>query len=271
MALPVHTTESPDQPGYDGPELPGIAQINDYWLDGDHHEPADRELADKFAVVAPHIPYLVRTQRALLGRIVRHLTELGITQFLDLGSGIPTCGHVHELAPSASVVYVDNDPRVVAVARDVLAGTGNAVLLDEDLREPDRVLAAAAETGLLDPARPLGVLMIEALVHLRDAEQPADLVARYVDAVSSGSCVAISHCAQNDRLVEAFELFERMMLGSRPAVNLRPREVLAGYFTGLDLIEPGVVPITLWHPDSEDEVDRNPDQVLMHVGVGRKP
>ncbi|MFD2396994.1 SAM-dependent methyltransferase [Prauserella oleivorans] len=147
MALPVHTTESPDQPGYDGPELPGIAQINDYWLDGDHHEPADRELADKFAVVAPHIPYLVRTQRALLGRIVRHLTELGITQFLDLGSGIPTCGHVHELAPSASVVYVDNDPRVVAVARDVLAGTGNAVLLDEDLREPDRVLARRPRPG----------------------------------------------------------------------------------------------------------------------------
>ncbi|SDC45935.1 S-adenosyl methyltransferase [Prauserella marina] len=220
------------------------------------------------------MPYLVRSQRALLGRMVRHLLGEGITQFLDLGSGIPTRDHVHEVVqsvdPSGKVVYVDIDPHVVAVGRDVLAGNDNATIVQADFRDHDAVFATPEVARLIDPEQPLAILMIEAFVHISDEDGPAGIVSGYRDRVSTGSYLAISHCSENEDLLAAYQMFERMALGAPPIVNLRSREELTSYFARLDLIEPGVVPIHLWRPESDDEVDRNPDQVQMHAGMGRK-
>ncbi|MEU3271527.1 SAM-dependent methyltransferase [Saccharomonospora sp. NPDC006951] len=268
MALPIHTAQQ------EGSTQPNIARINDYWLDGAHHADADQRVADNIAVCAPYMPYLVRSQRALLGRMVRYLIGEGITQFLDLGSGIPTCGHVHEIVDavdsSGKVVYVDIDPHVVAVGRDVLTGNDNASIVQADFRDHEAVFGSAEFARLIDPEQPLAILMIEAFVHVPDEHGPAEIVAGYRDRVSTDSYLAISHCSENEDLLAAYQMYERMALGAPPVVNLRSRDELTTYFDRLDLVDPGVVPIHLWRPESDDEVDRNPDQVQMHAGMGRK-
>ncbi|EHR49453.1 Protein of unknown function (DUF574) [Saccharomonospora marina XMU15] len=268
MALPTGT------PGQDRFAKSGFARINDYWLDGKHHTVDDQRLADDVAVVAPHIPYLVRSQRALLGRIVRYLCERGVRQFLDLGSGIPTMGHVHESAqsvdPASRVVYVDIDPKLGELGREILSGDDSTAYLTADIRDRAAVLESEEVRRLLDLDQPVGVLMIETLLHFADSERPADIVAGYVDAIAAGSYVALSHCSENEQLLNAYAMFERMMLGARPEVNLRSTEELASYFRGLEIVEPGIVAIPLWRPDSEEDLDRNPEEVQMHVGVGYK-
>ncbi|WP_246257864.1 SAM-dependent methyltransferase [Amycolatopsis anabasis] len=258
-----------------GTEQPNFARTNDYWLGGSHFTEVDRKFAEHVMVVAPHIPYLVRSHRAMLGRMVRYLMSQGIRQFLDIGSGLPTLGNVHEVAqsvdPEARVVYVDLDQGLAADGQRLLAGNDRAAYLCADLREPEQVFDAPETRKLLDPREPYAVLMLATLIHFADDENPEGLVAPYIDRLPSGGYLAISHYSENEELLNAFNIFEQMLLGSRPVVNLRDAERLRSFFTGLEFVEPGVVPVPQWRPDSPDEADRNPDQVIVHAGLARKP
>ena len=253
---------------------PNIARIRDYWLGGAHYSEMDREFADYIAICAPHIPYLVRAQRALLGRMVRYLAGHGVRQFVDLGSGVPTIDHVHHIAqtidPASRVVYVEIDPGLVEDGRGLLAGNDNTAFLRADIREPDQVLVAAKECGLLDLDEPVALIMIETLLHIPDSDDPVSMVGAYRDAMCSGSYLALSHFSAHEELLAAFAMFDQMNLGTPPLVNLRSREQLGCFFAGLELVAPGVVPVPLWRPDSQDDVGRNPERVPVYAGLARK-
>lgn len=249
--------------------------MRDYWLGGHHHSESDREFADRTAVVAPHLPYVVRAERVLLGRMVRYLVGQGVRQFLDLGSGVPTFGHVHEVAqgidPAARVVYVDTDPHVVADSRQVLAGNRQVALVDADIREPSQVLNAPEARRLLDLDEPMAVLMISTLQHIPDSDDPMRLVTAYREAICSGSYLAVSHFGPDENLEAGTKLFDQMHLGERPQVSLRDQYSVAVLLADLDLVSPGIVPIVLWRPDSDDDLGRNPERLPIYAGVGRKP
>ncbi|RBM24143.1 hypothetical protein DI005_00995 [Prauserella sp. PE36] len=267
MALPVHPA------GQHEADQPSIARVNDCWLEGSHHSDLDREYANHIALCAPHVPYLVRESRQLLRRMVEFLVGQGVRQFLDLGSGIPTQGHVHEVAqqidPACRVLYVDNDPRVASDGAAVVAGTPGVAFVGADIRRPKEVLDTQEARELFDLSRPVGVLLIETLLYLRDEDDPAAVVKAYVDSVSSGSYVGIVHFSQNAELEEGLGLFSRMF-GAPPLVTLRDRELLVDFFTGLELVEPGIAPVPLWRPEDDNPV-RNPETVQVHAGLGRKP
>ncbi|MFL6140875.1 MAG: SAM-dependent methyltransferase [Labedaea sp.] len=253
-----------------------MARTTDYWLGGVHHSESDRALAEHAAMVVPQIPFLVRAQRAVLGRIVRYLLEQGVRQFLDLGSGVPTRGHVHEIAqnsqPAARVVYVDNDPGVAADGQQVLAGAANAAYLAADLRQPEQVLDSPHTRRLLDPGAPVAVLAIATMQQIPDSDNPAGVLAAYLDAMCSGSYLALSHNGPDQHIGSSLGTFDQMNLGPRPQMYPRDPIALANFFVGLELVEPGIVPVPLWRPLPEDLDDmQNPERAPIHVGVGRKP
>jgi hypothetical protein len=263
-------------PGENNVDPPSAARMHDYWLGGSHNTEGERNFADHLAMVGPLIPYLVRTQRALLGRIVRYLLGQGVRQFVDIGSGLPTCGQVHEIAegsdPPARVLYIDNDPAVAADGRDLLAGHENAAFLELDFREPDRVLSDPAAKRLLDPQQPIAFLAIAALQQIPDADDPAGVVAGYLRAMCPGSYLALTHSGPDPQLAYACEILDKMKFGPRHALYLRDSEAVRLFFAGLELVPPGIVPVPLWHPDPErDPTLQNPDRVPVHVGVARKP
>lgn len=252
---------------------PSIARIRDHWLDGSHHSDADRAFADHILVCAPHLPYLVRSQRTMLARVVRYLVAQGVRQFLDLGSGVPATNHVHEIAqaadPECRVVYVDIDSDVADEGRTLLADNPRAAYLCADLSDSRQVLDAPETRKLIDFDQPLAVLMIETLLHIPDAADPGAVVRTYVDAMSSGSYLALAHFGEDAQLHAGLNMFSELY-GSPPAVTLRDPARLEDFFDGVDVVEPGVVPVTLWHPDPDD-VGFNPEAARIYVGVGRKP
>ncbi|HEX4705108.1 MAG TPA: SAM-dependent methyltransferase [Pseudonocardiaceae bacterium] len=268
----MRLTEAADE---QGPTLPNIARIDDYWLGGEHHGERDRDFADRTATCAPHIPYLVRAQRALLGRMVRYLARQGVRQFLDLGSGLPTMGHIHETArdidPASRVVYVDRDPGVAAECRELLNGDQHAVLLQSDIREPAVIVETVRTLDLLDLSEPVAVLVIATLQHIPDTDQPADMIAAYMNATCPGSYLAMSHYGPDTQLSAAYRIFDQMQLGRRPDVNLRDRTSLARFFAGLELVEPGIVPIVAWRPDPDDDLGHHWERMPINAGLGRKP
>jgi hypothetical protein len=254
---------------------PSIARVRDYWLGGEHHTERDRTFADYAAACAPHVPFMVRAQRALLGRMVRYLVGQGVRQFLDLGSGLPTIGHVHEIAQgsdsSSRVVYVDIDPHVVADGQQVLAGIDNVAYLQADLLEPSQVLAAPQTRRLLDLSEPIAVLLIATLQHIPDTDDPVTVVAAYKDAMCSGSYLAVSHFGPDPQLLAGYKMFDEMNLVQRPDVSLRDETSLVPFFSGLALVDPGIVPLVLWRPDPDDDPWRDPERIAIHAGLGRKP
>ncbi|PRX43715.1 S-adenosyl methyltransferase [Prauserella shujinwangii] len=268
MVLPVGTA------GQEGSTEPSIARMRDYWMAGSHHSDADREFAEHIAVCAPHLPYLVRAQRAWTERLVRFLVDQGVRQFLELGSGIPAERHVHEVAqeadPACRVVYTDLDPAIVAEGRALLDGTDGAAFVHADIREPDQVLGAADTQRLLDLAEPVAVLLIDTLVHVPESADPGALVAAYLEPLCSGSYLAISHFGESDQLTAGLGMFTQLF-GEPPTVTLREPNEVARFFAGLELVPPGIVPVTLWRPTSEFDMGRNPELAQVHAGVGRKP
>lgn len=252
------------------------ARIRDYWLGGCHHTEQDRVFGDQVAVVAPQIPYLVRMQRALLRRMVCYLLDQGIRQFLDLGSGVPTREHVHEIVqdarPQARVVYVDNDPEVAADGQNLVAGLDNVAYLPTDLLEPCQVLGHPLTLKLLDLRQPVALLAIATMQQIPDADDPAGAVAGYLDALAPGSFLAMTHHGPDPVLDSAFQNFAQMNFGPRPQVYLRDRITLGTFFRGLDIVEPGIVPVPLWRPDPGDEdTMQHPERVAIYVAAGRKP
>ena len=263
-------------PGVNQPEEPSIARARLCWLGESGHAACtdgDRLLADQIMVCAPHLPYGVRTHRAFLRRAVRKLVHAGVRQFLDLGSGVPAAGNVHEAAlaidPGCRVVYVDIDPVVVTGGRELLAGNENVGYLQADFRCPADVLSSPEVTGLLDLSRPTAVLLVDILHFISDSDDPAKLVADYADALGTGGYVAISHMGQDDGILAALEMFSPMWEKTPPEMTFRGHRGIEEICHGLALAEPGIVPVPLWHPDGPvtDEDSRFPDLAV----VARKP
>ena len=249
------------------------ARIYDYWLGGKDNFAADREAADQAIAAYPAILRGVRAQRAFLARAVRYLAEeAGVRQFLDIGTGIPTASNTHEVAqaaaPDARVVYVDNDPMVLAHARALLTGVreGSTAYLDADLREPDKILAGAA--GLLDFGQPVAVLLIGILQLIPDADDPHAIVARLVEAVPPGSWLAVYHPASDidrDRVAEAVRRVNARTAGT---TTLRTHAEITRFFDGLRLLEPGLVQVQRWQPGSAAPDDG--EQIAAYAGLARK-
>ncbi|WIV61918.1 SAM-dependent methyltransferase [Amycolatopsis nalaikhensis] len=252
-------------------EHPSAARMYDYFLGGGHNFAADRQLADKVLEVIP-AKDIARINRSFLRRAVRYLVnEAGILQFLDLGSGVPTVGNVHEVAqhenPDCTVVYVDNDPVAVAHGELMLQHNGNATTILADLRQPTTVLGHDETLRLIDFREPTAVLMCAALHFLGDEEGPADIVAAYRDALCPDSALVISHATDDDYpddLARAVELYK----DTKSPVTARTREQIVEFFAGFDLVSPGVVLLPLWRPDFREIAD--PRRSLCYGGVGIK-
>ncbi len=259
-------------PGVDS-SVPNSARVWNYWLGGKDNYAADRETGDHVLAALPIMGTIAREDRAFLGRAVRYVTGQGIRQFLDIGTGIPTADNTHQvaqgLAAESRIVYVDNDRVVLAHARALLTSTppGSTVFIDADLRDPDGILAAAAQT--LDFGQPVAVMLLAILGHLGEDDDPHAVVARLMDAVPSGSYLVVSHPI--DTSAEMNEAARVWNEASPVKIWPRSRAEIARFFTGLELLEPGVVSLPEWRPDGPG-ADGEPGVMVPHFcGVGRKP
>ncbi|HEX2416601.1 MAG TPA: SAM-dependent methyltransferase [Micromonosporaceae bacterium] len=250
-------------------EQPNAARIYDYMLDGSHNFAADQHFAEQVLAVLPDARKNTRANRAFLNRAVRHLVSVGIHQFLDIGSGIPTRGNVHETAPDASVAYVDLDTVAVAHSRAILAGNSHVRVIRADLRDPDTILSDPDLNAVLDLNQPVGLLLVAVLHVIPDTDDPAGIVARLRDALVSSSYLVISHGTGDSRPAEVERLRELSKHTTTPMTD-RSRDQVAQFFTGFDLIEPGLVWAPEWHPEVGDNID-HPESSGTYVGVARKP
>jgi hypothetical protein len=231
------------------------ARSYDYYLGGKDNYAADRAAVDEQLKIVPNLGFTMQANRAFLGRAVRYLaSEAGIRQFLDIGTGIPTAGNVHEvaqaIAPESRVVYVDYDPVVLAHARALLDSSeaGATEYIDADLRNTAAILSRAAD--LLDFTKPVAITLISILHAVLDADDPHSIVATLLDAVPSGSYLAISHFGQELLPAEALEkLMDSIRRTSLQQYTSRTREQVMRFFDGTDLVEPGLVPVEEWRPD----------------------
>jgi SAM-dependent methyltransferase len=235
------------------------ARIYDYWLGGKDNFAADRAAGDKVIELRPEIVPGVRANRRFLGRAVRFLAaEAGIRQFLDIGTGLPSADNTHEVAqdaaPDARVVYVDNDPIVLAHARALLASTpeGTTEYLQADLRETGKILAGAAET--LDFARPTALLFLMTLQYIPDSDDPHAIVRSYLDALAPGSYLVLSDPAMEGDVKVLAESAKRMNqgMGGRVTQTRRPAAEINRFFDGLEMLEPGLVPLNRWRPGPDE-------------------
>ena len=250
------------------------ARIYNYWLGGKENFAADREAGDLVLASRPGLRESVQANRAFLVRVVRLLAgELGIRQFLDIGTGIPTANNTHqvaqEAAPDARVVYVDNDPIVLAHARALLTGSdlGATAYLDADLRDTGALLEQAAKT--LDFGQPVAIMLLGVLHLISDEEDPWGIVARLVGAVPSGSYLVITHPASDLIPETQQEASRRYNQNVATHQTLRSRAEVARFFDGLELLEPGLEQWHLWRPDPGDPAPA--DLKSGHSGVARKP
>ncbi|HEX5495711.1 MAG TPA: SAM-dependent methyltransferase [Mycobacteriales bacterium] len=251
-------------------DRPSSARIYDHLLGGSHNFAVDREAAAALLRGFPNAAAGARANRSFLRRTVRFLVAEGVDQFLDLGSGIPTVGCVHEIAqracPGARVVYVDSDPIAVAHSRSILAANPDAAVLAADLRGPGEVLADPVVRGLLDFGRPVAVLLV-AVLHFIGGDL-TEIVSGYRSAVPPGSFLVISHGSQEGVPAEELAALRRVYENtSNPAVP-RTRAQITDLFAGFDLVDPGVVQVADWRPDSGPG---EPACVWGFGGVGRKP
>ena len=254
------------------------ARIYDYLLGGVHNFPADRDVAEKVIAGMPNARSAARANRAFLGRAVRYLAGQGIDQFIDIGSGIPTQGNVHEILnevrPQARVVYVDIDPLAVAESLDLLAGDDRATAVRGDLRDPGPILAHPGVRRVIDLDEPVGLLLVAVLHFVPDDAQAYGAVEHLTRAVAPGSYFVASHGATEGSPVDAQATSmgraydQRTMTGSaRP----RDRSEFERFFTGWDVVEPGVVWLSQWHPDPDGgAVPSDPMVSGGWAGVGRK-
>jgi hypothetical protein len=250
-----------------------IARVYDYWLGGKDNFAADREAAEQAIEVNPDIVVTARANRAFLRRAVTYLArEAGIRQFLDIGTGIPTNNNTHEvaqrIAPESRIVYVDHDPIVLSHARALLSSTpqGRTAYVDADLRAPARILAEAAP--ILDFGRPIAVMLVAILHFIAVDEDPRGIVRQLVDAVPSGSYLAISHPASDIDAGVMNDMARRLNQLMVQKATARSRDEVAAFFDGLDLVEPGLVRVPDWRPDSEIEAA---PRCAMWAAIGRKP
>ena len=250
-----------------------IARVYDYWLGGKDNFAVDREIGDKVLQIHPETALSVRANRAFLARSVRYLArEAGIRQFLDVGTGLPSANNTHEvaqaIAPDSKVVYVDNDPIVLAHARALMTSSrqGETGYLDADIKDPQDILAGAAE--LIDFTRPVAVMLVAVLHMLRDDEAPGDVVEGFMAAVPAGSFLVISHLASDVQRETMAEMGRRLNESMTQQFTMRTHAQVTRFFDGLTLVEPGVVLTHEWRQDSA-ETAASPG--VLWAGVARKP
>ncbi|WP_331771626.1 SAM-dependent methyltransferase (plasmid) [Embleya sp. NBC_00888] len=253
--------------------MPSIARVYDAALGGKDNFAVDRAVADRLLSVVPGARECALSNRAILARGVRFLVEQGIDQFIDLGSGLPSAENTHQIAqrhqPLSSVVYVDIDPIVLAHGRALLAENSRTRVVTADARDPKAVLALPVVRELIDLDRPVGLLMVAIVHHLEDDEDPAGIVRAYLDQLPSGSYLFLTHFWANGTPEAA--VIEEVLHSAHNTGRFRSREEIAGFFDGLDLVEPGLVNLPLWRPE-----ERVPDPLpvsgtLLLGGIARKP
>jgi hypothetical protein len=258
-------------------ETPNPARIYDYLLGGANNFAADRDVAEQTMKVGQVGRTVARSNRSYLRRAVRFMCGQGVDQFLDLGSGIPTVGNVHDVAqlanPDARVVYVDNESVAVTYARRLLSGDPNTAMVEADLRHPERVLADPILGELLDLSRPVGILLVSVLHFVPDEEDPAGIVARYRDAAAGGGYLALSHYTD-----EGYSAEKRARAQAGKDVNqhrtrtpevARGKAELTALLGGTELVPPGIVWLPDWRPDGNGSEPAVPSESEMYAAVGR--
>ena len=251
------------------------ARIWNYWLGGKDHYRIDRSVGDQILEMFPHIAGLARADRAFLGRAVSYLvSEAGIRQFLDIGTGLPTANNTHQvaqrIAPECRIVYVDNDPLVLAHARALLTGTpeGATDYLDADLRDPDKIVQEATRT--LDFSQPVAVMLLGILHHISDDGEAYTVVDRLLDAVPSGSYLTIAHSTNQITGAAMDEAVRHWNQFGKPPMTLRTPQAIARFFDRLELLEPGVVSTSRWRPDPAETSSGPVPETDEFCAVGRK-
>ncbi len=253
---------------------PHSARMWNYWVGGKDYYEIDKQVGDQVAAAYPGVSDVARHSRVALGRMVRYLTaEEGIRQFLDVGTGLPTHDNTHEvaqrIAPESRVVYVDNDPLVLVHARALLVGRpeGRTDYIECDVRDPERILAGAART--LDFTRPIGLIMFGIMGNVVDDDEAYAIVRRFVDALAPGSFLALNDGTGSvDKQAREEAIRIAVERGSTPYIDRSP-EQLAEFFTGLELLEPGIVSTSRWRPEATPF--GAPPEVDAACGLGRKP
>ena len=249
---------------------PNAARMYDYYLGGDNNFPADREAAEKVLRAAPWLRATALENRAFLARAVGYLAgEAGVGQFVDIGTGLPPRGNVHQVAqraaPDARIAYVDNDPVVLGHSRALLARTPNTATIRADLRDPDAIISHPSLTALIDWAQPVAVLLVAVLHFIPFADAPAGIVARFRAAMAPGSHIVITHLhhpAGDDSLRRVLSIYRQ----ANAPLLARTSEQIESLFTGFDLVEPGLVPLQQWRPATEPDPG---EEIWGLGGVGR--
>jgi S-adenosyl methyltransferase len=261
-------------PGID-PTVPSTARMYDFWLGGKDHFAVDRAAALEVGAAAPEVKMMAVENRKFLRRVVRYLAaEAGIVQFLDIGTGLPTQGNVHQVAqnvnPGARVVYVDNDPMVLAHSRALKTG-GNTAVIGADLRDPSTILHHPRALEFIDFSQPLAVLLVAVLHFISPDDDPYGIVRFIQEAMAPGSYLVVSHVAEGilsgDSTAKAAERFYQKNVAA--GSTLRGRDEILRFFTGMELVEPGLVQVPYWRPDEPEPPDAGKVWVL--GGVGHKP
>jgi hypothetical protein len=270
------TGTDPELPQDINTDVAHPARVYDYWLGGKDNFPADRALAEHIMEAIPTMRTMAAANRAFLSRAVRYLAEeAGIRQFLDIGTGIPTSPNVHEVAqavaPDSRVVYVDNDPIVLAHARALLTSqeAGETSFIGADLQQPKSILDHPTLTSTLDLSQPVAVMLVAVLMYFRDTDNPNpfEMVATLLEAMPPGSYLAITHPTAD---FNAEAMGGAVAAAERSGVTLVPRNhaETEKFFAGLDVVDPGVTPVLSWRPDKPPD---DPRSAYYWAGIARKP
>ncbi|MFF7039056.1 SAM-dependent methyltransferase [Streptomyces massasporeus] len=254
--------------------VPSVSRMYDYYLGGSHNFEVDREAARRAMEFMPGLPKVMQANRAFMRRAVRYAAGQGISQFLDIGSGIPTFGNVHEVAqaarPGARVMYVDHDPVAVAHSQAVLEGNDDAGVVAADLRKPQEILRSPEVERLIDLNQPVALLLVAILHFVEDEDGPYGAVAELREALAPGSLLVLTHASYEgiplppERAGGAVDVYEDI----RNPLIMRSREEIARFFEGYDMVEPGLVAMPHWRPDTAPE-DEDPYAFSGFAGVGR--
>ena len=257
---------------------PTIARAYDALLGGKDNFAVDRAAGDQFRTTFPGVDQVARASRRFLVRSIAYLAgEAGIRQFLDVGTGLPTADNTHEvaqrIAPESRVVYVDNDPMVMVHARALLTSTpeGRTAYLEDDIRQPKSILASADLHETLDLNRPVGLMLVAVLHFVRGDGTIQPIVRTLLDALAPGSYLVASHATYDLPSPEVVERWKLLVEAGRVDITSRPREEFAALFDGLDVVAPGVVPVSEWRADEEAGPRPTVSDIAMFAAVGRKP
>lgn len=257
--------------------VPSVSRMYDFYLGGSHNFEVDREAARKAMEFLPGLPKIMQANRAFMRRAVHYATEQGVSQFLDIGSGIPTFGNVHEVAqaadPEARVAYVDHDPVAVAHSQAVLEGNERTVVAAADLRKPQEIVSHPEVSRLLDFDRPVALMLVAVLHFIEDTDDPHTAIAELREALAPGSLLIVTHASY-----EGIPLSEEEAGGAvgvyrdiRNPLVMRSREEISRFFEGYEMVEPGLVSMPDWRPEApEARAQEDPFAFSGFAGVGRK-